>query len=461
MPTKILQHLESQSQTAIDSLTDFLRIPSISADRAYDKDCVRCAQWIAQQFRSLGLEVIIHDTPGQPIVTAKPLDQDVLNPNAPRILYYGHYDVQPPDPLELWQSPPFEPAIVDGAIVARGASDDKGQVCCILEALRAWKNISGKFPAPFTLLIEGEEESGSENLQAFIKREKDYLKADVCIISDTSLWDIGDQRKPAITYALRGLVYFDIKLHGPNRDLHSGVYGGTLANPANILTRILGRLQDDDNKITIPHFYDDVQPTSDQVKSDWQKLGFKDEQFLGPLGVQAAGEATYTTLERRWTRPACDINGIYGGYAGQGAKTVIPAFAGAKVSFRIPAAMQGDKVAKQFEAWLRSQNTHGLTWEITNLGHCNPVAVPTDSPFMTAAKQAIFCASGEQAVVIAEGATIPVVADFKALLAIDSLLVGFGLSDDKIHSPNEKFDLDCFQLGQKTHAAILDVFGKM
>ncbi len=461
MLDKVLKDIDNNTQNAIDSLTDFLTIPSIGADPAYDSHCVKCASWVADQLKALDLDVIIHQTGGQPIVTAKPKTQDIINPNAPRILYYGHYDVQPPDPLELWNSPPFEPQIVDNAIVARGASDDKGQVCCILESLRAWKSVTGKFPAPFTLLIEGEEESGSENLQPFIKKHKEYLSADVCIISDTTLWDIGEKRTPAITYALRGLVYFDIQLHGPNRDLHSGVYGGTLANPANILTRILGKIQDDNNKITIPNFYDDVNQTSQQTRDSWKQLGFTDQDFLGPLDVTGVGEKGFTTLERRWTRPACDINGLYGGYGGEGAKTVIPSFAGAKVSFRIPAAMTGQKVADQFEAWLKSQNSHGLTWKITNHGHCNPVAVATNSPYMSAAKKAIKSASNQEPVVIAEGATIPVVADFKDILNIDSLLVGFGLSDDKIHSPNEKFDLDNFKLGQKTHAAILQEFGQM
>lgn len=464
MLDKVFSFLESDSSNAVTRLSELLAIASVSTDPAYKGEIEKGAAWVAAQLNELGLETKIHETGGHPAVVATSRDEAVANPGAPRVLFYGHYDVQPPDPLELWDTPPFEPTVRDGKLFARGSSDDKGQVMCFIEALRGWKQGSpdGKLPCPVTVLIEGEEECGSENLPPFVEANKELLQADIAVVSDTAMWSGPDGYVPAITYALRGLLYFDIQLHGPKRDLHSGVFGGTLPNPATILTRIVGNLFDDDHCVVIPGYYDDVLVLSDEERDSWASLGFDERAYLDEIGVaEPYGESGYSTLERRWCRPACDVNGIYGGYMGEGAKTVIPTFAGAKVSFRLAANQDAEKIAASFEGWLRSQPTHGLTWKITSHGMARPVAVSTDSPFIAAAKQGIEAASGRSPVLIREGATIPIVADFKSLLGIDTLLIGFGQHDDALHSPNEKFELANFALGCRTHASLLAQIGAL
>ncbi|MFG0248355.1 MAG: dipeptidase [Phycisphaeraceae bacterium JB051] len=456
----VLEYLDKQHNAAVDRMVDLLKIPSVSTDSAYAKEVRKAAKWVNQHLQEAGLQSQICETDRHPIVLATNCDSPDAPKDAPHILYYGHYDVQPPDPLEKWDTPPFEPTIRDNAVFARGSSDDKGQVCCILEALMAWKKVAGKIPVRVTVLIEGEEECGSGSLHSFVETHKEKLKADVCVISDTTMW------KPdtvAITYGLRGLLYFDLKLHGPSRDLHSGMYGGILANPCNEMTRVLGKLFDDDHRVTIPGYYDNVQPVTAEEQEQWDALDFDEmKDCLTPVGVDTPfGEADYTTLQRRWARPACDINGLYGGYGGEGAKTVIPSFAGAKVSFRLAAGQHPDHIAEIFEKWLREQDTHGCKWEITNFGGAVPVAVSQNSPYMSAAAKAINQSSGKEPVLIREGATIPVVGQFKEDLDLDSLLIGFGLTDDAIHSPNEKFNLDCFRLGYRTHAALIAEFANL
>ena len=451
MIDQVLQTLEADHELSVARLCDFLQIASISTDPSYADQTRRGAEWVAQACRDLDLDTHIHPTDGHPVVIGHTRTEGVKNPTAPRILFYGHYDVQPPDPIEPWTSPPFEPTVRDGHVYARGALDDKGQLMTFLEAMRAW-NRHGGLPGPITVVIEGEEECGSVHLPALLQQQRRALAADVCVISDTSMWDA---ETPAITYALRGMVYFDVQLHGPTRDLHSGVYGGTLANPATVLARVLGRLFDAEHRINIPGFYDDVDALSEQERSSWARLGYDDAQFLAPVGARAFGEQGFTTLERRWARPACDVNGLYGGYMGEGAKTVIPTFAGAKVSFRIPASMDPQKVATQFESWLRDQDVGDLRWKITGLGTAWPVAAPLDSPYMAAATGAIERVFEKAPALVREGATIPIVADFKTVLGLDSLLIGFGLESDAIHSPNERFGLDRFLLGAKTHAVLL------
>ncbi len=454
----ILTILENDHDAAVQRLCDLLKIPSVSTDPAYKQHIDAAANWVADHIKQSGLDAEVCQTAGHPVVLAKTTDDDVENPNAKRILFYGHYDVQPPDPLDKWTTGPFEPTIRDGKLYARGSSDDKGQVACFLEALRAYKKAGRKLPCHVTVMIEGEEECGSVGLPGFLKEYHDQLKADVVVVSDTTMWD---PDTPAITYAMRGLVYFDIKLYGPNRDLHSGVYGGTLANPATLLPRTLAKLFGDDNRITIPGFYDDVAPLDPVETKRWADLGFKDELFLNPIGATPFGEAGFTTLERRWARPSCDVNGIYGGYMGEGAKTVIPSFAGAKVSFRIPANMDPKKVAKQFIDWLKSQDVAGCRWKIEQHGEAYPVAVSIDSPYIAAAGRAIENAKGRPPVLVRDGATIPIIAEFKQQLGLDTLLIGFGLNDDSIHSPDECFGLDRFALGCKTHALLLEEVAKL
>jgi len=470
--TAVTEHLKAHQAAAVERLVELLAIPSVSTDPTRRSDVRAGAAWVDRYCQELGLAAEVMDTSGggHPAVVvdtpASLIDvglasgdgrAEARSADEPRtVLFYGHYDVQPPDPEGKWLTPPFEPTVRDGAVYARGASDDKGQVMCFLEAVRAWLATHGKLPCRVKMLIEGEEEVGSINLPPFLEQHADKLTADVCVVSDTSLWHVpGDEPRPAITYALRGLVYFDVKLHGPSRDLHSGVYGGTLANPATQLARVLGGLFDDDHRIAIPGFYDRVAPLTDAERQQWDGLGFDDEKWLGAVGSQPFGEAGYSTLERRWARPSCDINGLYGGFQGEGAKTVIPTFAGAKVSFRIPADMDPKDVASKFEAWLRGHDVGGCRWEITNFGEAHPVATPLDSPDMAAASAAVEKATGQKPVLVREGATIPVVADFKRVLGLDTLLIGFGLDSDNIHSPNEHFALDRYLLGQKTHAELL------
>ncbi|MEO1235967.1 MAG: M20/M25/M40 family metallo-hydrolase [Planctomycetota bacterium] len=464
----VLDHLAADHDHAVARLKRLLAIPSVSTDPAFAEHVDAAAAWVASSLEELGMSVEVlrpageDGRTGHPVVVATSMPKRVADDAQHRVLFYGHYDVQPPDPVAGWTSPPFDPVVRDNKLFARGASDDKGQVACFLEALRAYHATGTPLPCHVTVLIEGEEECGSVSLPAFLDQHADLLKADhntVCVVSDTSMWDTPPGSDPgyipAITYALRGLVYFDVKLHGPSRDLHSGVYGGTLANPATELTRVLGKLFDDDHRVTIPGFYDDVTATSPDEHHAWQRLGFDEHRFTGDVGSIPFGERGFSTLERRWTRPSCDVNGLYGGYMGEGAKTVIPTFAGAKVSFRIPAAMDPRKVAQQFTDWLHQHDTGGCRWEITNHGEASPVATPTDSPWVAAASRAIEHASGRPPALVREGATIPVIADFKEKLGIDTLLIGFGLNSDNIHSPDEHFGLDRFLLGCRTHAALL------
>ena len=459
----LLDHLTADHDNAVARMCDLLAIPSVSTDPAYADDVKRAAAWHASDLEALGFAVDVIAAGGHPVIIARSTDNMVENTatgGPPRILFYGHYDVQPPDPLNLWTTPPFTPTIRDGKVYARGACDDKGQVLCFIEAVRAYLTTGRKLPCHVTLLIEGEEECGSVTLPVVLDQHADLLTADICVVSDTSMWQGKHGAVPAITYALRGLVYFDLKLFGPSRDLHSGIYGGTLANPATLLTRVLGKLLDENNHITIPGFYDDVAALDDAERAAWEQLGFDESQYLGDVGATPFGEAGFTTLQRRWARPSCDINGLYGGYMGEGAKTVIPAFAGAKVSFRIPANMDPGKVAQSFEAWINSHDVGNCRWQITQHGQAHPVATPTDSPYVAAASRAIQSVVGRPPALMREGATIPVVADFKTKLNLDTLLIGFGLNSDAIHSPNEHFALDRFLLGCKCHAALLAEMGK-
>jgi len=451
MPTRAAQHVEANRNAAERRLLDWLAIPSVSTDAAHAGDIARAAEWVRTHLAASGLDARIMPTAGHPVVYA-----ESLTSGGPTVLFYGHYDVQPPDPVEKWDTPPFEPTVHDGKVYARGACDDKGQVACILEALRAWHDAGESFPCNVKVLIEGEEEIGSKHLPAFLEQHKDLLAADVCIVSDTSMWQTPTGPVPAICYALRGLVYFDVQLHGPTRDLHSGVYGGTLANPATLLTRILGKLFDDRNHITIPGFYDDVDPVTPEEEKHWEKLDFDERAWLGEVGSQPFGEAGFSTLQRKWTRPCCDVNGLYGGFMQHGAKTVIPSFAGAKVSFRIPASMDPRKVAKQFTDWLHTHDMGGCTWQLTNHGEAFPCATPIDSPWIAATSRAVEAVTGQPAALIREGATIPIVADFQRVLGLHTVLLGFGLNGDLIHSPNEHFALDRFHLGTRVHARLLN-----
>ena len=461
MNDRVLQTCDALNADAERRLSELLAIPSVSTDPAYAPDIRRACAWVRDALSACGLDARIVEGDGHPVVIATTPDDAVANPDAQPVLFYGHYDVQPPDPEDQWTTPAFAPTVrdsVDGpAVFARGACDDKGQVMCFIEALRAYREAGVKPPGPVKVLIEGEEECGSVGLAPLLEQHRGELAARVCLVSDTSMWDSPRGPVPAICYGLRGLLYFDLQLHGPARDLHSGVYGGTLANPATELVRVLGRLLDDRHRVAVPGFYDDVADAGDDEKARWDKLGFDERAYLESVGMsEPFGEADRGTLERRWTRPSCDVNGLYGGYMGEGGKTVIPTFAGVKVSFRLAAEQDPVKVAEAFEAWLGSHDVGGLEWKITRHGHAHPVAVPTDSPEVAAVSRAVEAVTGGEPALVREGATIPVVADFKRVLGLDTILLGFGLNSDHIHSPDEHFALRRFHLGRRTYIRALD-----
>lgn len=433
---------------------DWLRIPSVSAQPAHAGDCTKAAAFARAELEAIGFQVTIRPTQGHPVVVAH---HPGPGGDAPHLLYYGHYDVQPADPLALWTSPPFEPAVVDGPhgqqVVARGAVDDKGQVAMWLAAFRAWHDATGTMPVRITVLIEGEEEIGSPNLEDFVAVNAAELAADVVVISDTGMWDIDT---PAISTSLRGLVYMEVTLQAAARDLHSGMYGGSALNPINALTRALGQLQDDVGRIQIPGFYDGIAEVSAAQAAQWEGLGFDEAGYLGDIGLSVpVGEVGRSALERLWARPTCDINGIWGGYTGEGSKTVIASEASAKVSFRLVPGQDPQKIADGFCAFMAAHVPADATLRFQRFGTAPGIQIDTDSPFVTAAAAALADEYGRPAVMIGCGGSIPVVESFRRILGIDSLLMGFGLADDQVHSPNEKFDVTCFHKGLRSHVRLL------
>ena len=453
----LLATVESGFAASTARLCDFLRIPSVSTDPAFDEQTRRCADWLVAELRAIGFTAEAAKTIGQPMVVAH---HPGVGPDAakrPRVLYYGHYDVQPADPIELWTSPPFEPSIVDGPrgkrVVARGAVDDKGQVMGIVESLRAWHAVAGGPPCPVTLMIEGEEESGSKSLEPFMHESKARLAADVCIVSDTGMWDI---KTPAITTRLRGLVYMEVTVHGPTRDLHSGMYGGAVANPINVLASIIAELHDEDRRVTIPGFYEGVSELSPQVRSQWDALGFNDAEFLGDIGLKdGLGERGRSTLERTWSRPTCDVNGIFGGYTGKGAKTVIAAHATAKVSFRLVSRQNPEKIAAAFAQVVQARLPSGCRAVFETHGVNPAIEVSEHSRYLTAASRGLQSVFAKEPLLIGTGGSIPAVGAIQRILGMDCLLVGFGLDDDCVHSPNEKFELECYRNSIRSQATIL------
>ena len=454
----VLRHVDSALDQSRERLFELLRIPSISAQPRHKQDCLRAAEWVREQFAGLGFQADVRPTEGHPVVLAH--HAGPADCQGPHVLFYGHYDVQPVDPLELWSSPPFEPQLVDGPhgkrFVARGAVDDKGQTMMFIEALRAWKEAAGAIPARITVLIEGEEEVGSINLEPFLKANKDALAADLALISDTSMWDIDT---PAISTRLRGMTYAQVTLKAANRDLHSGMFGGSALNPINALTRILGDLQDANGRIQLPKFYDKVKPISNAQRAQWDALGFDEGAFLGRIGLtMPAGERGYSALERLWARPTADINGIWGGYTGAGSKTVIASEASAKVSFRLVPDQDPDEVMEQFKRFVADRLPPGATVEYEGHTRSPGIEVNVESPWVRAAQVVLADEYGRPAVLMGCGGSIPVVTSLRAVLGLDSLLMGFGLDDDQIHSPNEKFEQRCFHHGIRSHARLLAKF---
>ncbi len=442
--SEVIERLRSSRQESVNRLLDWLRIPSVSTDPALKSEVERAGRFIEEELAGAGFETEIHETAGHPIVTATWTQA----PGQPTILIYGHYDVQPADPIELWHKSPFEPTLVDGNVVARGATDDKGQLYALVRGIGSLLKVEGRLPVNVKFLIEGEEEIGSPNLEPFIDEHRDFLKADVALISDCSQFgpDI-----PAITVGLKGLCYLELEITGPNRDLHSGSFGGTVRNPGNALCALLGQLVDERGRITIPGFYDDVIDLDEQERAATRELPFDDDEYQRELGVTALfGEVGYSTLERKGARPTLDINGLLCGYTGEGAKTVLPARASAKFSMRLVPDQEPDKIARATTDYLNSICPEGVELELRVHHGAEPVRVPTQSTYMKAAHRAVERGFGRAPVYMREGGSIPVVSTFKKKLELDTVLLGLGLPDDNAHSPNEKFNLTDFQRGMET-----------
>lgn len=455
----VLRHAGATLDENIGRWFDLLRIPSVSAQPAHAADCATAAEWVREDLAAIGFEATVRPTAGHPCVVAH---HPGPGGAVPHLLYYGHYDVQPPEPLELWPSPPFQPTLVDGPhgkrAVARGAVDDKGQMSTWLAAFRAWHAVTGGLPARVSVLVEGEEEIGSPSLEPFLEANQRELAADVAVISDTGMWDIDT---PAITTSLRGLVYVQVTLKGPSRDLHSGMYGGSALNPINALTRILGELHDERGRIQVPGFYDAVNAVSPEQARQWDALGFDERAFLGGIGLSdPAGEAGVPALQRLWARPTADINGIWGGYTGAGAKTVIAAAARAKISFRLVPRQDPNAVLQGFKAFVNSRLPAGAKVEYDVFGLAQPIEVPTDSRWVGAARAALTDEFGREPVLMGCGGSIPVADSLRRIVGLDSLLVGFGLDDDQPHSPGEKFELRCFERGLRSHIRMLGQFAR-
>src|SRR5437868_659245 len=449
----VLDHIDKEFDNSLEHLFSLLRIKSISADPAFAADCKAAAEHLASDIASLGVATEVRPTAGHPAVVGKSVAG-----GRPHVLFYGHYDVQPVDPLELWHRPPFEPVVTDHAdgrkiIVARGAEDDKGQVMTFVEACRAWKKVTGSLPVDITILIEGEEEVGSKNFVPFMEAIKDELKADFALVCDTGMWD---PNTPAITTSLRGLMYDEVTIKAANRDLHSGVFGGGARNPIRVLTNILGGLFDDNGRITIPGFYDGVKDLPPDILAQWKNLNLTPESFLKPIGLSIpAGEKDRLLIEQVSSRPTCDINGIIGGYTGEGSKTVIPAQASAKVSFRLVEGQDPASVRKSFRDYVTARVPADCRAEFVDHSSAPAIALDWTMKPLAAAKRALTDEWGNEALLIGSGASIPIVADFKRTLGLDTVLVGFGLEDDNIHSPNEKYDLRSFHKGIRSWARIL------
>jgi acetylornithine deacetylase/succinyl-diaminopimelate desuccinylase-like protein len=454
----VLSRIDLDIDHSVERLFALLRIASVSTDPAFKDQCRAAAEHVAADLKTIGFDASVRPTPGHPVVVGK--SNGVAGP---RVLFYGHYDVQPVDPLNQWKTPPFEPRIEtlpDGRkiIVARGACDDKGQAMTFIEACRAFKAVTGKLPLPITMMIEGEEECGSKHLFDFVRNNAAEFKLDLALVCDTAMWD---QKTPAITTSLRGLVYEDVKITCADRDLHSGVFGGAAQNPLRLLAEILGAMWDDKGRVTIPGFYDGVKDLPADIKADLKGLGLTPEKFLGPIGLKTpAGEQDRMLIEQITTRPTAEINGIIGGYTGEGAKTVIPGEASAKVSFRLVGTQNPEKIRDAFRAFVRERLPADCKVEFGNFGLAPPLQLSFDNPALNKARDVLGEEWGKKAVAVGAGGSIPIVADFKSVLGMDSLLVGFALDDDRVHSPNEKFDLTCYHKGIRSWARILSALAE-
>ncbi|WP_163849620.1 M20/M25/M40 family metallo-hydrolase [Pseudooceanicola aestuarii] len=452
----VLTHVDSQLGAATERLMELLRIPSISTDPAHAEACQHAADWLVADLASLGAEASKRPTPGHPMVVGH-ITEGVDNPDV-HVLFYGHYDVQPVDPLDLWDRDPFDPQVEDtprGKVIrGRGASDDKGQLMTFVEACRAWKAERGTLPCKITFFFEGEEESGSPSLIPFMEDNAEELKSDIALICDTGLFGT---ETPAIVTMLRGLLGEEVTITASSKDLHSGMYGGIAMNPIRVLSRMIAGLHDDQGRVTVPGFYDGVPELPQDIRDQWDGLDFDATGFLGEVGLSdPAGEADRTGLEMIWSRPTCEINGITGGYTGEGFKTVLPAKASAKISFRLVGQQDPHRIRENFRAYV--QSSLPADCEVTFHGHgASPAGqMSTDDPMFEAARQALSLEWPQEAAYVGCGGSIPIAGYFKSILAMDAMLIGFGKDDDQIHSPNEKYDLDSFHRGIRSWVRVLE-----
>ncbi|CAN0654358.1 dipeptidase [Nitratireductor aquimarinus] len=453
----VLDQLDRSIDQSLERLFHLLKIKSISTDPAFTADCRRAAEWLVDDLNSIGFDASVRDTEGHPMVVAH------HDGEGPHVLFYGHYDVQPVDPLELWDEDPFSPSIKEiepgrKAILGRGSSDDKGQLMTFVEACRAYKAVHGKLPCKITILFEGEEESGSPSLRPFLEANREELSAEFALVCDTAMWD---RDTPAVCVGLRGLVGEEITIKAADRDLHSGFFGGAAANPITVLARILGDLHDENGRVTVPGFYEGVEETPAEILKTWEGLGETTEDFLGPIGLSKLfGEKDRSALELVWARPTAEVNGITGGYTGEGFKTVIPAEASTKVSFRLVHKQDPEKIRAAFRAFVEERLPDDCRVEFHPHGGSPAFQLDYDMPLVTRAQAALTDEWSKPAVAIAMGGSIPIAGEFRRMLDMETLLVGFGLQDDRIHSPNEKYDLNSFHRGQRSWARILDALSK-
>ncbi|MFA7420282.1 MAG: dipeptidase [Melioribacteraceae bacterium] len=452
---QVINYLKDNFDSYLGELKEYIRIPSISTLDTHTEKMVECANFVASQFKSAGMErVEIFPTKGHPLVYGEWLKQ----PGKPTVLIYGHYDVQPVDPIELWNSDPFEAKIEDGKIYARGANDNKGQNFVHLKAVEAFNRVTGSLPVNVKFLFEGEEEIGSENLAEFLKTQQELLKCDCIMISDTSMYA---PNVPTITYGLRGLLYMEVEVTAADRDLHSGSFGGAVANPINELAKMISKLHDKNGKVTIPNFYKNVTIPSKQERENFKKLKLSDKAYAKDLGVkELQGEKGFTTLERLWVRPTLDCNGIVGGFIDKGAKTVLPSKALAKISMRLVPNQEPEKIAKEFTKFFKTISPKSVTTEVRTLHYGSPAVAPLNSKGINAASIALTKAFGKKTVFTREGGSIPIVVDFMKQLKAPAVMMGLGLDSDNIHSPNEHFRLENFEKGLYSAAYFLDEFSK-
>jgi acetylornithine deacetylase/succinyl-diaminopimelate desuccinylase-like protein len=449
----VLARIDRDLDASLERLFALLRIPSISTDPAYAADCRAAAEHVAADLSSIGFDTDLRPTGGHPVVVG-----NSSNGGEPNVLFYGHYDVQPVDPLDLWETPPFEPRVATlpdsrKIIVARGACDDKGQAMTFIEACRAFKAVTGKLPLDITMMIEGEEECGSKSLFDFVRTNANEFKRDLALICDTGMWDT---KTPLVTTSLRGLLYEEVTITCADRDLHSGLFGGAAQNPIRVLGRIIAALHDDSGRVTIPGFYDGVPELPADIKADLAGLGLTAESFLGQVGLKLpAGETDRMVIEQITTRPTAEINGIIGGYTGEGAKTVIPGEATAKISFRLVGDQDPDKISAAFRDFVRARVPADCRVSFKNFTGAGAIQLPFDNPALNKTRAALAEEWGRKAVTVGAGGSIPIVGDFKRVLGMDTIMVGFALDDDRVHSPNEKYDLTSFHKGTRSWARIL------